>query len=169
MISHGIALSFPTSRMPSSKPTVARFVPLLPLDQAVTFCSRPLRAAVLIFLFSLLEVHQAGIILPCRHVRFDDRIVLSHLNQVSRGVSGHLKSSHRTHLARSTVEVGRCPTFLLGLRLRQRDLVGLLDGALDHLLLLGRECGGELAVELGLRFGEGWKNIVSRWNQKVNV
>lgn len=69
--------------------------PLCPLEQFVTFCSRPLRAAVVIFLFSLLEVHQAGIILPCRHKRFDDRIVLSLISiKFREGCRATL--SHRT-------------------------------------------------------------------------
>lgn len=63
----------------------------------------------------------------------------------------------RNNLAGRTIEVGRRPTFLLSLGLRERDLVGLLDGGLDDLLLLGREAGGKLAVELGLGFGEGWE------------
>ena len=60
----------------------------------------------------------------------------------------------------SAVEDGRCPTFLLSLCLCQRDLVCLLDGGLDDLLLFGGEGGGKLSVELGLGLGQGWKEIL---------
>lgn len=49
---------------------------------------------------------------------------------------------------------------MLSLCLCQRDLVCLLDSGLDDLLLFGRKGGGELGIELGLRFGEGWKEFL---------
>lgn len=52
------------------------------------------------------------------------------------GVRPTTFGSQRT-LSSSTVEDGGCPTFLLSLRLRQRDLVCLLDSGLDDLLLFG--------------------------------
>jgi hypothetical protein len=86
------------------------------------------------------------------------------------GVGPVAFGSQRT-FSSSTVEDGRCPTFLLGLRLRQRNLVCLLDSGLDDLLLFGREGGGELGVELGLRFGQSWREILLArcgWSEGVS-
>ena len=67
------------------------------------------------------------------------------------------------HFSSSTVESRRSgPTFLsLCLRLRECNLVCLLYGGFDDLLLLGREGGCELSVKLRLRLRQSCERELS--------
>ena len=110
--------------------------------------SRPRQSSIKFFIH---HSKKPGIIVPFRFTFL--RIWQAGRTPQSIFASGVVPPFGRgEHFSSSTVESRRSgPTFLsLCLRLRKCDLVCLLDGGLDDLLLLGGEGGCELSVKLRL-------------------
>ena len=122
-------------------------------------CSCPRQSSIKFFIH---HSKNPGIIVPFRFTFL--RIWQAGRTPQSIFASGVVPPFGRgEHFSSSTVESRRSgPTFLsLCLRLRECNLVCLLYGGFDDLLLLGREGGCELSVKLRLRLRQSCERELS--------